>query len=330
MTIGNLSNMELVYARAGEGKKERIYRSFIHQIVEFLQYEYRTKGLLRSLRVFVTSARGTAHLRKHIALFSLPLIRRYIAIPNDLDQMFHVRHRHYLCKGFNLRERIDSALSHYRFENDNYSKSYKKLVYRDGGLVLWSAMVDGTLYEIRLRGPIKDRHEGGTSIVMLVDRTAPLTGFSYAWINAALIKAGDGIVPFITKNQSVRHDTAAMQMFRTHFPQHSPHYFCLAAMQGVAIANGMKKIAAVKHDSQIAFSEKYEKSFRRSYSDLWQAFGACALGEKAYLMHLPLALRPLDQVSSKHRKRAAMRRWQWEIITKSAAASLAPQIRLRR
>ena len=301
--------------------------SLVRRIAVWLMYELKTHGFTQTLRSFVISARCMVYLKKNIALFALPLVYRYIAISNDANQLFHIRHRNYLCRGFSLCARVDSALSHYRFENDFHDEEYQDLVYRDGGLVLWSALLHGTRYEIRLRGSIKNRHEGGTSIVMLVDGTTVLNEFSYAWVDTVLVNAaGSGVVPLITRNQSIRHDVAAMQVFRTDFPQHSPHYFCLAAMQGIALAHGHKALAAIKHDHQIAFSQQYEKSFRRSYSDLWQSFGAHDLGPNAYLMHLPLALRPLDQVSSKHRKRAAMRRQQWKSIAESAVASLAPHI----
>jgi len=327
VSIKNLSDFhKVVHAPAIRQNDAGIIRSFIRIIVEFLIYEYKTNGFMQSLRGFVTTIRGMAYLKKNSDLFSLPLIRRYIAIPDDVNQLFHVRHRYYLCMDFNLCARIDSALSHYRFENDFHNEKYKELVYRDGGLVLWSAFFNGTYYEIRLRGSNKDRHEGGTSIVMLVDGTICLTEISYAWVDAGLVNAGSGIVPFITRNQSVRYDTAEMQAFRAHFPQHSPHYFCLAAMQGIAMAHGYKKIAAIKHSCQISFKQQYAESFRRSYSRLWKSFGAQDIGSNAYLMHAPFALRPLDQISSKHRKRAAMRRQQWAIITDCASASIHPHI----
>ena len=285
---------------------------------------------MQSLLAFVITARGIVFLKKHNDLYSLPIIFRYIAIPDDVNQLFHMRHRYYLCKGFNLRARIDSALSHYRFENDYYNEEYKKSVYNDSGLVLWSRMFDGTQYEIRLRESSKDRHEGGASIVMLVNEKTCLTEFSYSWVDAALINAGSGIVPFVTRNQSVRHDTEALKVFRNHFPQHSPHYFCLAAMQGIAIAHGHRKLAGIKHNRQVAFLKQYAKSFRRSYCDLWKSFGALDIGNNAYLINLPLVLAPLDQVSSKHRKRAVMRRQQWAIITESAAASLTRTMSMAR
>ena len=258
-------------------------------------------------------------------MFSLPLVRRHIAIRGDENLLFHVRHRNYLCQGFDLSSRIASALSHYRFENNHHSEAYIDSVYGDDGIVLWSNMLYGNNYEIRLRESKMDRQEGGTSIVMLVDGIR-LNEISYAWVNASSINVGTGVIPFVTRNQSIHYKAPELHLFRSHFPQQSPHYFCLAAMQGITIAHGFCKLAAIKCDRQIAYTLQYANSFRRSYNDLWQSFGGQDVGNEAYLMNVPFTLPPLDQIPTKHRNRATLRRKQWATITKSAVDSISPHI----
>lgn len=300
---------------------------FIHKFLEYLNHVFKKGDLKNGLISFLAITRGLLFLEKQAEFFSLPLIRQYFSTSGDIDSMFYIRHRHYLCRGLNFSERISSAFLHYSYEDNKYNRKYKELSYRDGGLILWSDKIDGILYEILLSGTKENRHEGGIRITLRMERELILNVFSYAWMNAALINAGSGVVPFITCNQSMRHDSTAILMFRTIFPQQSPHYFCLAAMVGVALANGFKKIAAVKHDRQIAYKKEYEKSFLHSYTDLWSKFGASDIGEKAYLMNCPLTLRHLENVPSNHRKRAAMRRKQWNTISESTISTLTPYIR---
>lgn len=301
------------------------YLSFYQQLLELLIRENKTKSLLSSALACAISARGLAYPKEHIELFSLPLVRRHIAIRGDENLLFHVRHRYYLCRGFDLSTRIASALSHYRFENHHHSEAYIDSVYGGDGIVMWSIMLHGNHYEIRLRESKMDRQEGGTSIVMLIDGIC-LNEFSYAWVNAASINAGTGVIPFITRNQSIRYKASELHLFRSHFPQQSPHYFCLAAMQGIAIAHGFSKLAAIKCESQIAYTLQYANSFRNSYNDLWESFGGQDAGNEAYLMNVPMTLLPLDQIPSKHRNRAMLRRKQWATITKSVVASISPHI----
>jgi len=145
-------------------------------------------------------------------------------------------------------------------------------------------------------------------------------------VNASLINVGMGVIPFITRNQSIRYNASELNLFRSHFPQQSPHYFCLAAMQGITIAHGFSQLAAIKHDRQIAYSSQYKNSFVKSYNDLWKSFDGQDVGDEAFLMKVPMTLRLLDQIPSKHRKRAVLRRKQWATITTSTVASISPHI----
>jgi uncharacterized protein VirK/YbjX len=284
--------------------------------------EAKSKGFLRSITTMGAVSRALPYWRMNRELFSLPLFRRYLDDADDINPLFHLRHRYYLCAGWGMGQRISAALSHYRFEDTYHDEAYKDAVYRDGGLVLWSCRRDETDYQLLLRGPTKDRHEGGTSIVLTAG-TAWLAEMSYAWVDAALLQSGLGCkVIFITRNQSSSPDAAELKLFRKHFPQHSPPYFCLAAMQGIAMVHRQSTVAGIRHDRQIAYLPQYERSFTRSYSEFWQSFGGVQVSQLAYFMPLPLMVRPLDHVASKHRNRAAERRTQWSAITESAMTSI--------
>ena len=256
--------------------------------------------------------------RQHRELFELDVYRNYIATSENRDALFHLSHRHYLSTRIGYRQRVECALTHYRYEGQHYDDRYKNAVYRDDGLVLWSRSVDGIDYSIRLRSTQDPRHEGGTSIVLQADDIR-LSEMSFVWVDGTLLGAPAGILPLITKNQSVKFDAAALHRFREAFPQNSPSYFCFAAMHGIATAHGHRRIAGIKHDCQIAFDDRFAQSFRNSYTDFWKSFGGTESNGQAYLMPVPLTPPPLSEVKAKHRKRALARRRQWTDIAESAA-----------
>lgn len=266
----------------------------------------------------------TAHVlhRKHRELFGIGLFRDYVAADGDGDVLAHLSHRHYLSRRFGYAQRIGCALSHYRYEDRHYGECYKRAVYRDGGLALWSATVDSACISLRLVAGTELRHEGPISVVLMVD-DVHVCEMSFAWVDAANFGARAGIVPFVTRNQSLRMDALALRKFRQAFPQHSPPYLCLAALQGIALAHGVERIAAIRHDSQIAFDSEHAPSFRNSYSDFWRSFGASELDDQADSMPVPLELPALSAVRAKHRQRAATRRRCWAEITLSAADTIA-------
>jgi len=306
--------------------KSNLCYSFKRQLLDVIVYEFKKKGICQSLCSLVRIARGIPFVKGHNELFSLPLVNRFMASKDDANLLFYLRHENYLCRGFNLKARINSALSHYRFEEQNHSKEYKDSVYSGRGLVLWSCLLNGSKYEIRLRERSECRHEGGTSILIIANKTL-LAETSYAWVDAESIKVGKGVIPFITRHQTMtRRDSPELKLFRINFPQHSPKYFCFAAMQGIASAHCQSKLAAIKHDRQISFSEQYAEGFRRSYCEFWESFGGLDVSDDVYLISVPPDLPTLEKISSKHRKRAAARRAQWASITESTIASLRPHI----
>lgn len=297
-------------------------RSFIRRVADLFLRETRTSGLGQGFIAAAAAARALPYLRMHRALFSLPLVRRYLDAPDDINHLFHVRHRHYLCIGLTMRERIASALSHYQFEETSHDQDYLDAVYQDGGLRLWTCTRADTDYTLLLKASVKDRQEGGTSIV-LMSGTTWLAELSFAWVNSSLINSReDSKTLFMTRNQSSYPEAAELKLFRKHFPQHSPPYFCLAAIQGIALAHQQHSLAGIRCQQQIAYLPKYHKSFHRSYDEFWQSFGGHPTGTRAYLMPLPLMVRPLESVAAKHRARAAERRAQWIEITASTLASI--------
>jgi hypothetical protein len=132
----------------------------------------------------------------------------------------------------------------------------------------------------------------------------------------------------VTRNQLLISPRAEpLRRFRAAFPHNSPSYVCLAAMQGVALANESAFIATIRHDCQIAFTEKYAEGFRRSYCEFWKSFGAIELDGQAYAMPVPLAPPPLARVSTRHRRRALNRRNIWFEVMESASKTLKPHRR---
>lgn len=300
----------------------RAYRSLSSRLVDLLIRETKSSGFGKGLVTASAAARALPYMRMNRELFSLPLVRRYLDAPDDINHLFHVRHRHYLCMGLTIRERIAAALSHYQYEETHHDIAYLDSVYRDGGLPLWSCRRAETDYTLLLKASIKDRQEGGTSIVLMAGDTW-LAEMSYSWVDSALIDSNESKLSlFVTRSQSSSPDVPELKQFRQHFPQHSPPYFCLAAMQGVALVHRQTLLAGIRHDRQIAYLPKYDRSFRRSYDEFWESFGGQPVGSRAYVMPLPFMVRPLETVAAKHRTRAAERRAQWIAITESAMASV--------
>jgi uncharacterized protein VirK/YbjX len=225
----------------------------------------------------------------------------------------------YLSKNFTLLQRIGCAIAHYTFEARNYTLGYHYAVHQSvDGLILWHRVVDGTRYTISL-GTTKDtRREGDLTVSCSVNDTR-VCRVSFSYMDGARFGLAPGKTMFVTRSQTDHNP--ALQHFRNTFKQNSPPYFCLAAVCGIAMANGMRSILMIRHDAQLSYAERYAEAFRNSYSRLWEAFGARELSDhRAYAMSIPLKLKPLSDVA--HKTRAIARRRNWVEVALSARLAL--------
>ena len=76
-----------------------------------------------------------------------------------------------------------------------------------------------------------------------------------------------------------------------------------------------------------SYLPKYASSFRNSYDEFWEKFSAESVSPQAYRLPLPLELRDLSELKSKHRSRAEARRRAWGEVGRSAGAALASHLR---
>jgi uncharacterized protein VirK/YbjX len=246
--------------------------------------------------------------RKVLGLWFLQFLKPYFSHTEKPDLFFFLTHNYYLSKNLTVAQRVDCAVTHYSHESRSCGSSYHRAVYRSAaGLILWDRTVHGSRYALTLRATEDFRTEGDLSILCLVNDVR-VCRLSFAYVRGAAFGLDSAVTMFVTRNQTDRN--AELQLFREHFKQNSPPYFCVAAVCGIAMAHGIPNICLVADHAQIAYDRRYAAGFKNSYSELWQAFGAEELvGRQAYMMSIPLSLNPLTSV--KHKNRAIARRQNW-------------------
>jgi uncharacterized protein VirK/YbjX len=271
--------------------------------------------IARSLRVLL-------YYRDHEALCQLDVYRNYLAAAPGNEPFHHLTRPDYLAKGLSARERVQCALSHYHFEETTFNSAYKRAVYLDGGLALWQHTADGSSFVIRLEAAAAPNAEGDLSIVLDADGSV-LHRLSFSWADGAAVGVQAHMIPFIARNQGRWTDSgAAFEAFERTFPNNSPSFFCFAAMQGVAQAVGIGQVAAIKCSAHIAYEPTEIKHFANAYDGFWKILGGVEMPGKAWLIALPFYLKPLADMPSKHRKRAAQRRDHWRVIGDMARSTL--------
>lgn len=279
-------------------------------------------GLVAWIACVVRSLRVLLFWREHQALCRLDVVRNYVAAPSNDDLFHHLSHRDYLVRGLSARERVRCALAHYRFEEITFNNAYKHAVYVAGGLPLWRHEDGANSFMIRLEMAARMNAEGDLMIAFLANG-AYLHRLSFSWVDGALAGVAAPLVPFVARNQGRWTDSGqAFAAFEQAFPNNSPSFFCFSAMQGVAQAAGMTQLVAVKCNEHVAYDPAEVRHFANAYDGFWKILGGTELAGPGYLIELPFYQKPLADMPSKHRKRAAQRREYWRVICDSARATL--------
>jgi uncharacterized protein VirK/YbjX len=170
----------------------------------------------------------------------------------------------------------------------------------------------------------EDSLEGDLCVRLRADGRC-IGSMNFVWSDRAMFGGDGGPTIFITRNQTHIHPELAV--FRSCFKQNSPPYFCLAALSGIGLACGLTDLHAVHHAAQMSFEPKKESTFRNSYDEFWEKFNAQRVTPQAYRLALPLELRDLSELKSKHRSRAEARRRSWGAVGRSAGEAVARHLR---
>ncbi|QJE01061.1 DUF535 domain-containing protein [Massilia forsythiae] len=278
-------------------------------------------SVLRSLRVLRWPGR-------HRTLCGCTVYHRYVARDADADVFHHLSHRDYLSRHFTPAERVACMLDHYGFESAAFDEDYQRQVY-GGGLRLWRHAAGGHEFSIWLKTNQRYLGEGDLNLVMrLGNETLHRIGFN--WVDATIAAMHAAIVPFIARNQGRWRDELSDVLyaaFEASFPNNAPAYFCVAAMAGLAAAVGARQLLCVKSDMALSRMLRSKQGYPAAYDSFWDAFGGTRSGKGCHVIPLPFQFKDLQQLASKHRKRAAARRAWWTEIGTAAHTTLHGHLR---
>lgn len=245
-----------------------------------------------------------------------PVYALHVAALGRRDQFGFASHRFYLARGFSPRSRGLAALQHYRNEATALDDAYREAVYRRGGLQLWRTDREGASFEIRLMPGQDVLNEGGLSVTFSTNGRI-IFCLSYSNVDPSLLEGERApaaarpaaLVPFVTRRQAWRHPLRAE--FTRAFGRGNPGHLVIAAMEGIALAQGCTRIfgiAAQHHPTRTLAIKQGRGGLEDMYDEFWSSVGGVRATPVAWQLPVPLRPRPLDELDSKNRRRAGVLR----------------------
>jgi uncharacterized protein VirK/YbjX len=299
-------------------------RTLVRVIVDGLRSDLRAQPIrtsavraLRSLRVF-----GANRMARE--LLANEAFCAHVHTIDGSDWLCFLSHRSYLARGLSTRQRTGCALSHYGQEMTTFDDEYRRQVYRDGGLVLWVAEVDGVRYSARLTPGNDVLYEGGLSVVLFVDEERVCV-VSHSRIEGSLIGLRPGPRLFITRKQ-LTPERGYQAAFNSAFDRATPAHLCIAALTGVALALGDDWIAAIRPRVHPSFEAHRADRLEAAYSEFWESLSGRPRSAMAYEIAVPLAMTPLSDLTAKARKRAMLRRQHLDAARDQARVAIAARL----
>nr|WP_246448178.1 DUF535 family protein [Roseateles oligotrophus] len=279
---------------------------------------------VRSGTVFaLRSLRNFWYFWSNKKIWALSLCLEFFDAGDPGNFLHHLTTKKYLNGEFSVDQRIEYAFNHFLVDDQAFDASYKSAIYGGDGLVLWEKNVEGVNFQMCLRrGSIKIP-EGELAVYFFADQDR-LHSISFSWICVHGEQGEQEVRPYITRNQARwRQDTEPLEKFERAFPQNSPSYFCYAALQGLALAMDASRVMAIRGVDQCCYDPNDVKHFANAYDAFWTVLGGTDSHALGFEIPVPFLMKPLSEVSSKHRKRAATRRAFWQEIESAARATLA-------
>ena len=289
-------------------------------------------SVFRAARRAARKSRVFAMNKAYQQLLDLPAYRLHVSTLSKQDRLFFLSERHYLASGLTPRQRLEAALVHYGHDSEAFYEDYLRTVYHGGGIVLWSKVVAGVEYDIRLVPGRDVSVEGALSIVLNVDGTSVCV-LSYSivttdvvlgsWLRGADEAPLADTIIYVTRKHLTR-ERGYQAQFNKAFDRSTPSHLCFGALTGIALAQGRNHVLGIDPERNPAVG-----IYTRAHAEFWTSLSGRKVSPYGYLVDLPIRLTPLKDLEPSKRKRAVVRRGHIEAVQQSAQAAISVHLRAR-
>jgi uncharacterized protein VirK/YbjX len=256
-----------------------------------------TRGNLdESLIAMIAGHREIMHLMRQSGLR---------ALVTDHPPMVYRCYRMYLASSFTKKARRAVLIEHYLYLLSRVSTIFFNEILRNKPR-LWQKTIGPNAFAIRLSFTGELQHEGDL-LLEFEQNSVPLYSLSYSIAPGRLVGSSAAQVILIARVQGVVGEFDAIRHATKTCQDIAPPYLLMAVVQGIADALHIGMIAGVKNEEQLTANIDNSRTVYFDYDEFWRVhMGAEA--EKFYLIPVPIPEKPLELITTAHRRRTRFKR----------------------
>lgn len=269
----------------------------------------RKGGVLKLIRAAYRSAPAVFHLPAHFKLMRVmkdpalaPLLARRPKLP------YKYLYRPYLVQGFTRKTRLDILIHHYSYLTRNGAEGFFAKIL-DQGYTLWQDNREGGECSITLGFPIEWEHDyEGDLLLTFRCNGEPVYAitFTLAEGRSLCIDAPQAIL--VTAIQGTAGKSEAIRNATKCYLDLSPPMLLVSAAEGIGLALKIGMLAGIGLDHQVQKQTWGDDRFIFDYDKFWTRLIGERNSDIFYLNRIPPALKSIDEISAKHRKKTLLRR----------------------
>jgi len=252
-----------------------------------------------------------------LQLLTHPLLQRKVLTVGRLEDfrgmtaeqprfLFKYLNNRYLTRGLALDERAHCFIRHYHFMQAKVGSGFLQTL-QGPGEVLHRHVVEDRHYEIVLRQAFEYFNEGEWSLCLLRDGEV-LYISSFTIVPGTVLRIDAENAVLITRQQGAPRMFEVIAKATKDFMDVSPQYILFSALQGIALALGLRYIGCISGSRHISNPQPGSQLFRRPYDDFMVSLGAVGTGRGFYILQIPLREKPLKYLKRAHRTRTVRKR----------------------
>lgn len=286
---GNLSGHLLTYARSI--KSTSLYR-VTNQVVR--------RGVLYTLKTGFRFRRIIWHARRHRYLINLLKTNPQVAaLAQANPRLLYKYLGQYLALDLPTKDKLAMLTSHYRYFTKHLRPDFFENVLQK--TYIWQDCEGDDSFGIALFFPVGLDWEGELA-VMLECNAMPVYTIRFTVVADQLTNSLFGESIFVGGIQGVRNPELVKQTTKTLFDI-TPAALLMAALQGIALACGLKCIWGAGNERQLANGAA---SF--NYDAFWDALGGQKQPYQLYTLSIPFPEKPIASIKANHRSRTLRKR----------------------